>query len=66
MMRLRSTTVECTTRTISGSPRSSRPGATAAGRAADLKAQAGGPIANPGEMGFSHTLAIGILESIPA
>lgn len=36
------------------------------GRAADLKAQAGGPIANPGEMGFSHTLAIGILESIPA
>ena len=36
------------------------------GRAADLKAQAGGPIANPGEMAFSHTLAIGILESIPA
>ncbi len=36
------------------------------GRAADLKAQAGGPIANPGEMGFSHTLAIGMLESIPA
>jgi cytochrome c peroxidase len=35
------------------------------GRAADLKAQAGGPIANPGEMAFSHTLAIGILESIP-
>ncbi len=36
------------------------------GRAADLKEQAGGPIANPGEMAFSHTLAIGMLESIPA
>ena len=36
------------------------------GRAADLQAQAGGPIANPKEMGFSHTLAIGVLESIPA
>jgi cytochrome c peroxidase len=36
------------------------------GRAADLKAQAGGPIANPGEMAFSHTLAIGVLETIPA
>ncbi|MDP2824476.1 MAG: cytochrome-c peroxidase [Sulfuritalea sp.] len=36
------------------------------GRAADLKAQAGGPIANPGEMAFSHILAIGVLESIPA
>ncbi|GAB6052534.1 cytochrome-c peroxidase [Magnetospira thiophila] len=36
------------------------------GRAADLQAQAGGPIANPGEMGFSHVLAIGVLESIPA
>ena len=35
------------------------------GRAADLKAQAGGPIANPGEMAASHTLAIGVLESIP-
>ena len=35
------------------------------GRAADLKEQAGGPIANPGEMAFSHTLAIGVLESIP-
>ena len=35
------------------------------GRAADLKAQAGGPIANPGEMAFTHTLAIGVLESIP-
>lgn len=36
------------------------------GRASDLKAQAGGPIANPGEMAFTHTLAIGVLESIPA
>lgn len=36
------------------------------GRAADLKAQAGGPIANPGEMAFTHTLAVGVLESIPA
>jgi cytochrome c peroxidase len=36
------------------------------GRAADLKAQAGGPIANPGEMGFTHTLAVDMLESIPA
>jgi len=36
------------------------------GRAADLKAQAGGPIANPGEMGFTHTLAVSVLESIPA
>jgi cytochrome c peroxidase len=36
------------------------------GRAADLKAQAGGPIANPGEMAFSHTLAIDVLASIPA
>jgi cytochrome c peroxidase len=35
------------------------------GRAADLKEQAGGPIANPGEMAASHTLAIGVLESIP-
>src|SRR3989338_6316252 len=36
------------------------------GRAADLKAQAGGPIANHGEMAFTHTLALGVLESIPA
>jgi len=36
------------------------------GRAADLKAQAGGPIANPGEMAFSHNLAIEVLASIPA
>ncbi len=35
------------------------------GRAADLKAQAGGPIANPGEMGFSHTLAVDMLQTIP-
>lgn len=35
------------------------------GRAKDLQAQAGGPIANPGEMGFTHTLAVGVLESIP-
>ncbi len=35
------------------------------GRAADLKEQAGGPIANPGEMAFTHTLAIDVLESIP-
>lgn len=36
------------------------------GRAADLKAQAGGPIANPGEMAFTHTLATDVLKSIPA
>ena len=35
------------------------------GRAADLKEQAGGPIANPGEMAFTHELAIGLLSSIP-
>ena len=35
------------------------------GRAKDLKEQAGGPIANPGEMAFSHELAIHVLESIP-
>ena len=35
------------------------------GRAADLKEQAGGPIANPGEMAFTHTLAVDLLESIP-
>jgi cytochrome c peroxidase len=35
------------------------------GRAPDLKAQAGGPIANPGEMGFTHALAVDVLESIP-
>ncbi len=36
------------------------------GRAADLKEQAGGPIANPGEMGSTHALAVSILQSIPA
>jgi cytochrome c peroxidase len=35
------------------------------GRAADLKAQAGGPIANPGEMAFTHELAVDVLNSIP-
>jgi cytochrome c peroxidase len=35
------------------------------GRAADLKAQAGGPIANPGEMAFTHELAVDVLQSIP-
>ena len=36
------------------------------GRAKDLKEQAGGPIANPGEMAFSHGLALDVLRSIPA
>ncbi|CAK8714919.1 MAG: cytochrome c peroxidase [Candidatus Electronema aureum] len=35
------------------------------GRADSLKAQAGGPIANPGEMALTHALAEGILTSIP-
>jgi cytochrome c peroxidase len=35
------------------------------GRAADLKAQAGGPIANPGEMAFTHELAVEVLHSMP-
>lgn len=35
------------------------------GRAADLQAQAGGPIENPMEMGFTHDLAVGVIESIP-
>lgn len=35
------------------------------GRATDLKAQAGGPIENPGEMASNHVLAIEVLESIP-
>jgi cytochrome c peroxidase len=35
------------------------------GRAKDLKAQAGGPIANPGEMASSHELAVDVLQSIP-
>lgn len=36
------------------------------GRAQDLQEQAGGPIANPAEMAFSHTLAVDMLASIPA
>lgn len=36
------------------------------GRAGTLKDQAGGPIANPGEMAFSHALAVDVLSSIPA
>lgn len=36
------------------------------GRAKDLKEQAGGPIANPGEMAFTHELAVDMLNSIPA
>lgn len=35
------------------------------GRAADLKEQAGGPIANPGEMASTHALAVDVLASIP-
>jgi cytochrome c peroxidase len=35
------------------------------GRARDLKEQAGGPIANPGEMAFTHELAVGVVASIP-
>ncbi len=35
------------------------------GRAADLKAQAGGPIANPGEMASTHELAVEVLQTIP-
>jgi cytochrome c peroxidase len=35
------------------------------GRAADLKAQAGGPIANPGEMASTHEIAVSVLQSIP-
>lgn len=36
------------------------------GRAADLKEQAGGPISNPKEMAFTHTLAVDVVQSIPA
>lgn len=36
------------------------------GRAADLQEQAGGPIDNPKEMAFTHTLAVKVLETIPA
>jgi len=35
------------------------------GRAKDLQEQAGGPIANPKEMAFSHDLALDVLNSIP-
>ena len=35
------------------------------GRAADLKEQAGGPIANPGEMASNHTLAVAVISTIP-
>jgi cytochrome c peroxidase len=35
------------------------------GRAADLKEQAGGPIASPTEMAFTHSLVIDVLKSIP-
>jgi cytochrome c peroxidase len=35
------------------------------GRAATLKAQAGGPIANPKEMAFTHELAVEVIASIP-
>lgn len=36
------------------------------GRAKDLQEQAGGPIANPGEMASSHPLAVEVIASIPA
>ncbi len=35
------------------------------GRAKDLKDQAKGPIANPGEMGSTHAVAVSVLETIP-
>jgi cytochrome c peroxidase len=35
------------------------------GRAADLKDQAGGPIANPADMASTHLLAMDVLRSIP-
>jgi cytochrome c peroxidase len=35
------------------------------GRARDLQEQAGGPIANPGEMAFTHELAVETILSIP-
>ena len=35
------------------------------GRARTLKEQAGGPIANPKEMAFSHELAVRVIASIP-
>nr|WP_315972989.1 cytochrome-c peroxidase [Shewanella sp. NFH-SH190041] len=36
------------------------------GRAKDLQEQAGGPIANPKEMGYSHELAVETIASMPA
>jgi cytochrome c peroxidase len=36
------------------------------GRAADLKEQAGGPINNPKEMGYTHELAVDTIRSMPA
>ncbi|MCH1926281.1 cytochrome-c peroxidase [Shewanella sp. C32] len=36
------------------------------GRAKDLQEQAGGPIANPKEMGFTHELAVKTVASMPA
>lgn len=36
------------------------------GRAKDLKEQAGGPVANPGEMAFTHEAATNVLVTIPA
>ncbi len=35
------------------------------GRAKDLKEQAGGPIANPGEMASTHALAVKVIASMP-
>src|SRR5690554_2485083 len=35
------------------------------GRAADLQEQAAGPISNPGEMAFTHELALEVLNTIP-
>ncbi len=35
------------------------------GRAKDLKEQAGGPIANPGEMASNHEIAVKMVQSIP-
>lgn len=35
------------------------------GRAQDLKEQAGGPIANPGEMASTHDIAVKVVNSIP-
>lgn len=35
------------------------------GRAKDLVEQAGGPVANPGEMGSTHDLAVSVVSSIP-